>query len=98
MVVRIQAVNQRLLSDVHSLGILWQLGGLMMQFFMFSDFPKSPQGKGLEEFERMSHFIRWFGFEIAAFVSGLFMWIIKKLVTQPIIEKFAFNKSRKADA
>jgi len=81
-----------------TLGILWQLGGLTMQFFMFSDFPKSPQGKDFEEFERMSHFIRWFSFAMAAFVSGLFIWIIKKLVTQPIIEEFAFNKSRKPDA
>lgn len=78
-----------------SVGILWQLGGLIMQFFMFSDFPKHPQG---EDFERMSQLIRWFSFAIAILFSGLFIWIIKKLATQPTIGEFAYNKSRNTAA
>ncbi len=81
-----------------SVGVLWQLGGLVMQFFMFSDFPELPRGERFEEFEQISHLIRWVGFAIAILSSGLFIWMIKKLVTPPIIAEFAANESRKAGA
>ena len=78
-------------------GVLWQVGGLFMQFAMFSDFPSPPEGQGFDEFERMSTIIRWFSFVMALAISGLFVWVIKKLTTQPIIGEFTLNKSSNSD-
>jgi len=74
-------------------GIFWQVGGLIMQFAIFSNFPASPKGEGFEDFERMSNIIRWFSFAMALAISGLFVWVIKKLATQPIVGEFTLNKS-----
>ena len=78
-------------------GILWQVGGMFMQFAMFSDFPEPPNGEGFENFERMSNIIRWFSFAIAVGISGLFVWVIKKLTTKPIIGEFTLNNSSNSD-
>lgn len=75
-----------------SFGVLWQLGGLLIQFFMFSDFPSPPSGKEFEDFERMSNIIRLFSFVISILISAIFIWVIKKLVTQPIVGEFTLNK------
>lgn len=80
-----------------SLGIIWQVGGLIMQFAMFSDMPGPPTGEGFEDFERMSNIIRWFSFVIAIAISGLFLWVIKKLATQPVIGEFTLNNSSNSD-
>lgn len=80
-----------------ALGILWQAGGLAMQFAMYSDFPSSPKGKGFEDFERISNIIRWFSFAMAFAISGLFIWVIKKLTTQPIVGEFTLNNSSNSD-
>lgn len=80
---------------VLSIGILWQMGGVAMQFVIFSDLPSSSQNEGFENFELMSNIIRLFSFAIAIVVSGLFVWIIKKLATQPIIGEFVSSKSNK---
>lgn len=65
-----------------------------MQFAIFSDMPASPKGEGFEDFERiMSNIIRWFSFAITTCISGLFVWIIKKLASQQIITEFTLNKS-----
>lgn len=78
-------------------GVLWQIGGLFMQLAMFSDFPSLPEGPEFEEFERTTTIIRWFSFAIALATSGLFVWIIRKLTTQPIIGEFTLNKSSNSD-
>ena len=78
-------------------GVLWQVGGLFMQFAMFSDFPSSPESQGFEDFERMSTIIRWFSLVMALAISGLFVWVIKKLTTQPIIGEFTLNKTSNSD-
>jgi len=80
-----------------SLGVIWQVGGLIMQFSMFSDMPAPPTGEGFEDFERMSNIIRWFSFVIAIAISGLFIWVIKKLATQPVIGEFTLNNSSNSD-
>ncbi len=79
-------------------GILWQVGGFIMQSTMFSQLPKMPSGEGFENFERMSNIIRWFSVVIAIGISGLFIWVIKKLTTQPIIGEFTLNNSPNKDA
>ncbi|PVY76433.1 hypothetical protein C8D92_105186 [Tamilnaduibacter salinus] len=71
-----------------SFGVLWQIGGLIMQLFLFPEFPAPPEGEGFEEFERMGDIMLWFSFALAAALSGLLIWIIKKLVTQPIVSEF----------
>ena len=80
------------------LGVLWQVGSLAMQFTVFSEFPERPSGEGFEDFERMSNIIRWFSFAMAVALSGLFLWLIKKLATQPIVGEFTLNKSSNSDA
>lgn len=71
-----------------ALGILWQIGSIIMQFSMFSELPMPPPEKGFEGFERMSIIIRWFSLAIAIAISGLFIWLIKKLTSQPIVSEF----------
>jgi hypothetical protein len=45
----------------------------------------------------MSNIIRWFSFAMALAISGLFVWVIKKLATQPIVGEFTLNKSSNSD-
>jgi hypothetical protein len=78
-------------------GILWQVGGFAMQFAIFSDFPAPPKGEGFEDFERMTNLIRWFSFAMAIAISGLFVWVIKKLTTRPIVREFTLNNSSNSD-
>ncbi len=79
-------------------GVLWQVGSLFLQFYMFSEFPKMPTHEGFEDFERMHNIMRWFTAVIAIGISGLFIWIIKKLTTQPIISEFTLNNNSQQDA
>lgn len=73
------------------LGVIWQLGGLWIQFEMFSQFFGSSIGMGFEDFERMAKIIGWISTVIALGVSGLFIWFIIKLSTQPIKDEFILN-------
>ncbi len=68
-----------------------------MQSAMFSDFPASTKGEGFDDFERMSNITRWFSFAIAFAISGLFVWVIKKLTTQPIVGEFTHKNSSNTD-
>ncbi len=76
-----------------SVGVLWQLGGLIMQFVMFSDLQSFPEEEGFEEFDRMTSLILWFSAAIALVISGLFVWLIRRLSTQPIIGEFVSSDS-----
>jgi hypothetical protein len=78
-------------------GILWQVGGLVMQFVIFSDMPTPPEGEGGEGLDRMSNIILWFSFAFAIGISGLFAWIIKKLASQKIVAEFTLNNSSQQD-
>ena len=81
-----------------ALGILWQVGGLVMQFAFFSEVPTQQDSPGFEDFERMSNIIKWFSFAMAIGLSVLFAWVIKKLVSQQIVAEFTLNKQRLSDA
>lgn len=74
-----------------SFGVLWQVGGLIMHFFMFSEFPAPPSGHGIENFEYMINIIRFFSFFISIIISVIFIWVIKKLATQPVISDFTLE-------
>lgn len=76
-----------------SIGILWQLGGVAMQFVIFSDLPSSSQNEGFDNFELVSNIVRYTSLAIALVISGLFVWIIKRLATHPIIDEFVSSKS-----
>ena len=77
-------------------GVFWQIGGIVMQFFMFSEFPPLPDSEGFEDFERISNIIRWFSFAMAVGISALFVWLIKRLLTQPTVSEFTLNKPNNA--
>jgi hypothetical protein len=74
-------------------GVIWQIGSLFLQFYIFSDFPEMPNQEHFEEFERMHNMMRWFTAVIAIGISGLFIWIIKKLTSQPIINEFIHDNN-----
>lgn len=80
-----------------SIGILWQVGMLSMQFTVFLEFPATQGARGFEGFESMRDIIRGFSFTLAIVVSALFIWIIKRLLTQPIVGEFILNTSNNTD-
>lgn len=76
-----------------TLGVVWQLGGIIMQLTNHFDYPAPPAGEGFEGIERMGNMIRWFSVAVALAVSGLFIGLIKKLVSRPIVDEFTRNDS-----
>jgi len=72
-----------------TLGILWQIGGAILQFTMFSDVSADPRLDGLEDFERITNMIRWFTVGIGIVISGLFAWVITRLVSPKIVAEFS---------
>lgn len=74
-------------------GVFWQLGAVFMQFAMLSDFPVRQEAPGFEDFERIKTIVLGFSLLVALAISGLFVWLIRKLTTQPIIGEFAMNTS-----
>lgn len=72
-----------------SLGIVWNLGGLAMQFTMFSSMPEVA-GKGAPPgFETMMHVMQIASVIMVIALSSLFGWIIKKLTSEPIKSEFS---------
>jgi len=78
-----------------SIGILMQLGGFVMQFFMFSDLPVDEADK---QFRQMATMIRWVNGVISIAMIVLFTWLIKRLTSQPIISEFTLTQPRNSDA
>jgi hypothetical protein len=71
-----------------SLGIAWNLGGLVMQFTMFNTMPEVA-GKGAPpEFEQMMHIMKIASVIMVVALSALFGWVIKKLTSEPIKAEF----------
>lgn len=78
-----------------SLGIIWQVGALAVQYFMLSQMPAAPVDVRADEFERMSNIVQVFGLVIVFVIVLVFVWIIKKLAMQPIKGEFACQASDK---
>jgi hypothetical protein len=75
--------------SIMGLGIVWNLGGLLLQFIMFSSFPSPPATfHEPDAFKSMFITIMVFGAAMAVAFSLLFGWIIKRLVSQPIAAEF----------
>ncbi|MGD8925780.1 MAG: hypothetical protein PVG20_02950 [Thioalkalispiraceae bacterium] len=70
-----------------SFGIAWNLGGLILQQFMFSNMPHM-NGSQPVQFDVFVNVIRVFSFLMALAVSILFGWIIKRLVSPAIKQEF----------
>ncbi len=70
-------------------GILFALGGFVIQLSFFD-----PMSQGLSEeqipveFTRMMTIMKIFMFIITAAITGVFGWIIKKLLSKHIVEEF----------
>jgi hypothetical protein len=72
-----------------SLGIAWNLGGLVLQFTIFSSMPEMV-GKGVPpEFGKMMIIMKIAGVIMVLAFSALFGWIIKKLTSAPIKAEFS---------
>jgi len=74
------------------LGIVWNLGGMLIPFLLFPAVPPvpdhAPPGFG-DQFEIMTKVMTGFGVVIALAFSALFGWIIKRLVSPEIRREFS---------
>ncbi len=73
-------------------GIIWNVAGVVLQQFMLSSLPQFPAGAPAEfgeRFQLMFTFMRIFTFVMAAGMSVLFGWIIKRLVSPAVRKEFA---------
>ncbi len=75
------------------IGIAWQVGGLIMQFVMFDDFPTIHGGERDEHVDRMMNIARWFSAVMSLMITGVFAWIIKRLCSRPVSREFTRNHS-----
>ena len=75
---------------IMALGIIWNIGGLLLQFTMFSSFPPLPQAAQHEADAFQSMFITMMVFSafIAIGFSVLLGWIVKRLISPPIAAEF----------
>ncbi len=71
---------------IMSLGILWSVFGLVMQFTMFESFPQG--GQVPPEFESMQSITQIASVIMAVVLISLFGFVIKKLCSKSIIEEF----------
>lgn len=72
-------------------GILWNLGSLVLMFFAFSSMPPVPDHAPADfrdQFETMSRIMTGFSVVIALAFAGLFGWIIKRLLSPEIRGEF----------
>lgn len=73
-------------------GIAWNLGGMAVQVSLLSSFPSIPDNAPAEIQDRFDFFARAimaFSVLFALGMSGLFGWIIKRLVSRDIRREFA---------
>ena len=72
-----------------ALGIVWNVLGLVLQFVMFSSIPVPPvTSQDPVPFKSMFIVIMILSTAMAIGVSALFGWIIKRLISQPVIAEF----------
>lgn len=71
-----------------ALGILWNVGGLILQFTMFSSMPEMAHHGAPPEFEKIMLIMKIASVIMVAAISALFGWIIKKLTSASIRAEF----------
>jgi hypothetical protein len=72
-----------------SLGIAWNIIGMVLQFTMFNTLPEMAGRGAPPEFAKMMIIMKIAGVIMAIGISALFGWIIKKLTSQQIKAEFA---------
>ena len=70
------------------IGILWQVVGLALQALFLQDAVVPHQAEGFSEFEAIKNTVVWVSFIFALLVSGLFAWIIKRLLSHSVVDEF----------
>jgi len=76
---------------VMALGVLWNLAGMVLPFFIFSSMPPVADDTPPEfraSFDLMMNIMTAFTVVIGLAFAGLFAWIIKKLVSDEIRHEF----------
>ena len=74
---------------VLALGIIWSLGGVVLQMVMFSSMPPMPPDPQFEQFQTMQSIIQWFTALLGVGIAVLFGWIIRKLTSASVRGEFA---------
>jgi hypothetical protein len=71
-----------------SLGILWNLGVIVLQTVFFGNMPEMPRGPQAEGFDTMWTIMQWFMVIFGIGVAALFGWIIKRLISEAVRREF----------
>jgi hypothetical protein len=69
-------------------GIVWNVGGVVLQYFWFQTLPEMAGSQVPQEFEMMQNVTFSVGIVMAVAFTILFGWIIKKLSSQSIVTEF----------
>ena len=73
------------------LGVLWNLAGAVIPYFMFSSFPPIPEGvpgEFRDNFELIAKIMMGFMVVMAIAFAALFGWIVKRLLSDDIRREF----------
>jgi hypothetical protein len=76
---------------IMGLGILWNLASVVLPFFMFSSIPPMPEhtpSDFRDNFDLMWKVMTAFTVVMALAFAGLFVWIIKRLISDDIRKEF----------
>lgn len=74
---------------IMALGIVWNIGGLALQFSMVSSMQGMTHEAAPAEFQTMMTIMKVAMTIMALGMSGLFAWIIRKLISAPIRAEFS---------
>jgi len=69
-------------------GIFWILAGVDMQSAMFNSLPAGASGDGFSDYQTIQNLVRGFSVVVSVIMCFIFLWIIKKLMSQEIIQEF----------
>lgn len=70
------------------LGVLWNLGGVMLFFTSFPTFPRNTPAETAKNFEQMLSVMRFAMAAMAIALSVLFGWIVRKLASDGVRAEF----------
>lgn len=73
---------------VLSLGIVWSLGGILLQALLFPSMPELQQNPRFDEFQTMQSVMQWFVAIFGIGVAVLFGWIVKTLISDSVKREF----------
>jgi membrane associated rhomboid family serine protease len=73
---------------VLSLGILWSLGGVLLQAVLFSSMPEFQHDPKFQEFQTMQSIMQWFMAIFGIGMAVLLGWIVKRLVSGAVKKEF----------